>query len=142
MAVTAESAPAALPQEAVEYARQFFTAARQGDVETLRAPLEAGLPANLTNESGDTLLMLAAYHGHAEAVKLLLKHGADPNRLNDRNQSPLAGAVYKNEEDVVRALLDGNANPDHGTPTAWQTAKLFKVDKYEAAFDEVRQRIG
>jgi len=29
---------------------QFFNAVREGDIDTLRAPLEAGLPANLTNE--------------------------------------------------------------------------------------------
>src|SRR5699024_9900387 len=45
-------------------------------------------PQNLTNDSGDTLLMLAAYHGHADTVRALLTRGADPNRLNDRGQSP------------------------------------------------------
>ncbi|GAA5890096.1 hypothetical protein JCM6882_009225 [Rhodosporidiobolus microsporus] len=142
MAIPAPQEPAGLTPEAIAYARQFFTAVRQGDAETLRAPLEAGLPPNLTNENGDTLIMLAAYHGHPEVVKLLLKHGADPNRLNDRGQSPLAGAVYKHEEEVVKALLEGNANPDVGQPTAWQTAKLFKVEKWEGPFAEVRERLG
>ncbi|GAA5862092.1 hypothetical protein JCM1840_001641 [Sporobolomyces johnsonii] len=130
-----------LSQEAIEYARQFFNAARGGAVEILAAPLEAGLPANLTNDKGDTLIMLAAYHGHEEAVRLLLKHGADPNRLNDRGQSPLAGAIFKNEEGVIRALLDGGADPDVGTPTGWQTAKTFgKLDVWDKPFAEARAR--
>ncbi|GAA5859474.1 hypothetical protein JCM5353_002402, partial [Sporobolomyces roseus] len=45
---------AGLPAEAIAYAQQFFEAARTGAVDTLRPPLEAGLPANLTNEKGDT----------------------------------------------------------------------------------------
>lgn len=57
---------------------QFFDAARAGAIDVLESPLEAGLPPNLTNGRGDTLIMLAAYHGHADAVKLLLRHGADP----------------------------------------------------------------
>ncbi|GJN90195.1 hypothetical protein Rhopal_003194-T1 [Rhodotorula paludigena] len=117
---------------------QFFTVVREGNVDTLKAPLEAGLPANLTNENGDTLIMLAAYHGHAEVVKLLLQHGADPNRLNDRGQSPLSGAVYKNEREVIEALLAGGADPHAGTPTAWQTAKMFKLEEWEKRFMEGR----
>ena len=35
---------------------QFFDYARKGDVEGFRAPLAAGLPANLTNDNGDTLV--------------------------------------------------------------------------------------
>lgn len=53
------------------------------------------MPANLTNDRGDSLLMLAAYHGHAEAVTALVGRGADPDRANDRGQTPLAGAVFK-----------------------------------------------
>ncbi|GAA5978041.1 hypothetical protein JCM11641_006608 [Rhodosporidiobolus odoratus] len=126
--------------EALEYARQFFTAAREGNAEAFREPLQAGLPPNMINENGDSLLMLAAYHGHAEVVKLLLQHGADPNRLNDRNQSPLSGAIYKQEDTVCHLLLDFDADPDLGQPTAWQTTKLFKVDKFETRFAEVRDK--
>ncbi|BGP41356.1 hypothetical protein JCM10450v2_005397 [Rhodotorula kratochvilovae] len=127
-----------MPQEAIEYALQFFNAVREGSVDTLKAPLEAGLPADLTNENGDTLIMLAAYHGHADVVKLLLQHGADPNRLNDKGQSPLAGAVYKNERGVIEALLEGGANPHIGQPTAWQAARLFGNEEWVKRFQEVR----
>ncbi|GAA5846421.1 hypothetical protein JCM9279_001367 [Rhodotorula babjevae] len=129
--------PAQIPPEALQYALQFFTACRQGSIETLQAPLEAGLPANLTNENGDTLLMLASYHGHAPLVSLLLSHGADPNRLNDKRQSPLAGAVYKNEPAVVEALLAGGADPDLGQPTARDAARMFKNRELEARFGDL-----
>lgn len=90
-----------LPPEAVAFAARMYNAARAGQLEIFEQALPAGLPANLTNEKGDTLLMLAAYHGHANLVKLLVNHGADPNKINDRGQSPLAGAVFKGESEVV-----------------------------------------
>ncbi|KAK9775989.1 hypothetical protein AB5N19_11969 [Seiridium cardinale] len=129
---------ASLPPEAVALAGRMYDAARSGQKEILEQALPAGLPANLTNEKGDTLLMLAAYHGHAELVKLLIQHGADPNRVNDRGQSPLAGAVFKQEPAVIDVLLEGGADPDHGAPTAMECITMFKQEeqykeKFEAA---------
>jgi ankyrin repeat protein len=104
---------------------KVFGFARAGRTAELAAYVDAGIPANLSNDSGDTLVMLAAYHGHAETVAALIERGADPNRENDRGQSPLAGAVFKNEPAVVRALLDGGAEPGAGQPSAIDTAKMF-----------------
>ncbi|MFD0144977.1 MULTISPECIES: ankyrin repeat domain-containing protein [unclassified Streptomyces] len=111
--------------EVVELAGKVFDLARTGDAETLAAYLDAGVPADLTNDRGDSLVMLAAYHGHADAVTALLARGADGDRANDRGQTPLAGAVFKGEDAVVRALLAGGANPEAGTPSAVDTARMF-----------------
>ncbi|GAA3657127.1 ankyrin repeat domain-containing protein [Nonomuraea antimicrobica] len=111
--------------ELEEFATRMFDLARAGETETLRAYVEAGVPADLTNGKGDTLLMLAAYYGHAETVRMLVTCGADPNRANDRGQTPLAGAVFKKESAVVRTLLDGGADPDAGQPSALDTARMF-----------------
>ena len=81
--------------ETLALAHKLFDAARQGDSGLLAGYLAAGVPATLTNEAGDTLLMLAAYHGHADTVRLILQHGGDANSANDRGQTPLAGAVFK-----------------------------------------------
>ncbi|MEU6680552.1 ankyrin repeat domain-containing protein [Streptomyces sp. NPDC046853] len=111
--------------EVVELATKIFDLARQGDTAALSAYVDAGVPANLTNDSGDSLVMLAAYHGHADAVRALLERGGDANRANDRGQTPLAGAVFKGEDAVIRALLDGGADPAAGTPSAVDTARMF-----------------
>ncbi|VCU70754.1 Ankyrin repeats (3 copies) [Pigmentiphaga humi] len=114
------------PSEGVlALAAKLFDLARQGNTEVLTAYLQAGAPADLTNEKGDSLIMLAAYHGHVDTVRALLAHGADPNRVNDRGQSPLAGAVFKGSNDVVQALLDAGANPQLGSPSAVETARMF-----------------
>ncbi|MGA4847620.1 ankyrin repeat domain-containing protein [Streptomyces sp. G5(2025)] len=112
--------------EVVELATKIFDLARQGDAAALAAYVDAGVPADLTNDSGDSLVMLAAYHGHADAVRALLERGADANRANDRGQTPLAGAVFKGEDAVVRALLDGGADPAAGMPSAVDTARMFQ----------------
>ncbi|GGV23699.1 ankyrin repeat domain-containing protein [Streptomyces spectabilis] len=115
----------ALDPEVVELAGKIFDLARAGDTDTLAAYIDAGVPVNLTNDSGDSLVMLAAYHGHASAVRVLVERGADVDRANDRGQTPLAGAVFKGADDVVRALVDGGADPAAGTPSAIDTARMF-----------------
>ena len=110
----------------VELAGRVFAMARAGDAASLASYVDAGVPVDLTNEKGDTLVMLAAYHGHADAVSVLVERGADVNRLNDRGQSPIAGAVFKGEEAVVRALVAGGADPRAGHPTAIDSAHMFE----------------
>lgn len=111
--------------ELLELSAKVFNFARDGDTESITAYIDAGVPVNLTNDKGDTLIMLAAYYGHVATVSALLNRGADPNRLNDRGQSPLAGAVFKAEPDVVQALVAGGADPYTGQPTALETASMF-----------------
>ncbi|WP_431682277.1 ankyrin repeat domain-containing protein [Kitasatospora sp. KL5] len=121
--------------EVVELAGRLFDAARAGDAAMLAAYLDAGAPADLSNERGDSLLMLAAYHGHTAAVQTLLQHGAEADRANDRGQTPLAGAVFKGYDEVVAALLDGGADPAAGTPSALDTARMFGKDALVARFE-------
>ena len=73
----------------------MFDKARDGAAARVAAYVDAGAPVDLANETGDTMLMLAAYNGHAETVRALVARGADPGRVNDRGQTPLAGAVFR-----------------------------------------------
>lgn len=134
----ADSTPQQPDAQVVELAGKLYTAARSGDSRLLAAYLDAGAPADLANEHGDTLVMLAAYHGHSEAVRVLLAHGADPDRTNDRGQTPLAGAVFKGEAAVVDVLLEAGADPRAGTPSALDTARVFGKDELAARFSQAR----
>lgn len=93
-------------EEAVQFAEQVFDRARVGDAEMLERLITSGLPVNLRNGKGDTLLMLASYHGHHDAVRVLLKHGADPLMANDRGQLPIAGAAFKGDLQMIQLLLE------------------------------------
>ncbi|MGW1839071.1 ankyrin repeat domain-containing protein [Streptomyces sp. BBFR2] len=112
--------------EVLQLAAKVFDLARHGDTDTVAAYVDAGVPANLTNDRGDSLVMLAAYHGHAATVAALLQRGADADRPNDRGQTPLAGAVFKGEDEVVKVLVDHGADPAAGTPSALDTARMFQ----------------
>jgi uncharacterized protein len=120
--------------DVAELAGRLFDMARTGNTAALSAYLEAGVPVNLTNGAGDTLLMLAAYHGHPETVRMLTERGADVNRSNDRGQTPLAGAVFKGEDDVVELLVAAGADPAAGHPTAIDAAQMFGRAGYLALF--------
>lgn len=120
--MTADLTPAEL-----ELLQSAFDHARAGDVEALGALLDAGLPANLTNGKGDTLLLLAAYHQQADAVRLLLAHGADHARINDNGQTALAAAVFRRHEGIVADLLAAGADPDLGPRSAVAIAEFFDL---------------
>jgi ankyrin repeat protein len=121
--------------DVLELAAKIFNLARDGETGALAAYVDAGVPVNLSNDKGDTLVMLAAYHGHAPAVAALLERGADPDRANDRGQTPLAGAIFKGEQEVIDALLNGGADPAAGTPSAVDTARMFGQDALVARFE-------
>jgi uncharacterized protein len=94
-----------------ELQQMALDAARQGDTEMLRPMFEAGMPVELKDGKGNTLLMLAAYHGNAETVELLLEYRAEPDVRNDRGQTPLAGVAFKGHIGVARLLLATGADP-------------------------------
>ncbi|MDT5186483.1 MAG: uncharacterized protein QOJ20_2098 [Mycobacterium sp.] len=124
------SRPDDVPENVAELAGRLFDMARTGAAATLAAYLDAGVPVDLTNSKGDTLVMLASYYGHPETVQVLTSRGADVNRANDRGQTPLAGSVFKGEDEVVRLLLDAGADPYAGGPNAVDTARVFGQTGY------------
>ncbi|WP_203939860.1 ankyrin repeat domain-containing protein [Spirilliplanes yamanashiensis] len=110
----------------------MFDLARGGSTGELAANVDAGLPVNLTNGKGDTLLILAAYHDHPETVAALLARGADHGRANDRGQTALAAAVFRRNPATVDALLAAGADPDAGGPSAAETAAFFGLPEMAA----------
>ncbi|MFI5486320.1 ankyrin repeat domain-containing protein [Micromonospora echinaurantiaca] len=116
-----------LDAETLAFAHRMFDLARDGATAELADYVDAGLPVNLTNDKGDTLLILAAYHAHPDTVAALLDRGADHSRTNDRGQTALAAAVFRSSTEAVRALLAAGADPDHGSPSAVDTAGFFDL---------------
>ena len=111
--------------DTIALAQRLFDLARDGDTATLQAYLDAGAPVDMRNQSGDTMLTLAAYHEHPQTVTMLLEHGADIEAANDRGQRALTCAVFKGDEASARALLAAGADPRAGMPTAIETARMF-----------------
>ncbi|WP_036266606.1 ankyrin repeat domain-containing protein [Methylobacterium sp. 10] len=124
----AESVRPELDSETLAFAGRVFHYARVGHVDELAELFAQGLPANLLNDKGDSLLMLAAYNGQVETTRLILEYGGDPELSNDRGQTPLAGAAFKGDMAIVELLLEKGADVDGvgtGTRTALMTAAMF-----------------
>lgn len=111
----------------IELAGRIFDLARGGRTDELIAYVDAGVPVNLTNDKGDTVLLLAACHRHPATVAALLARGADHARADDRGQTALAAAVFRQSADTVAMLLDAGADPDAGGPSARATAEFFDL---------------
>jgi uncharacterized protein len=100
-------------------------AAREGDLESTKALLEAGAPVNQTSEYGWTPLLTAVNNRNYQLAKYLLDHGANPNIANKGGWTPLYLATdNRNIEggdypvpkadldhlEIIRALLDKGAD--------------------------------
>jgi len=115
---------AVLDGQALALAQEVFQLVRGGDTDRLRRLLDLGLPPNMCNDKGDSLLMLASYHGHAGTSALLLEKGADPELRNDRGHTPLAGAAFKGDVRMVELLLAHGAAVD-GRSADGKTPLMF-----------------
>jgi ankyrin repeat protein len=100
-----------LDDDTLAFARKVFHYARTGEAGELATLLGQGLPPNLRNERGDSLLMLACYHGHADAARVLLDHGAAVDHAGPNGKTALMVAAMFNRGDIVRLLLARGADP-------------------------------
>ena len=87
-----------------------FNMARNNESAELEKMINAGLPINLKNHKGNSLLMLASYNGAFECTKMLLEHGANVDERNDRGQTPLAGVCFKGDLSMAKLLVEHGAD--------------------------------
>ena len=84
--------------------------ARTGKTQDLKAMLQVGMPVNLCDHKGNSLIMLASYNGNFETTVMLVDFGAEVDKKNDRGQTPLAGVCFKGYIDIVKVLVKAGAN--------------------------------
>ena len=148
MSQDSQSAKPVPDEETIELATKLFNCARLGDTETFREYLPKGLPPNLCNQKGDSLLMLASYHGHVETTRVLLEHGADPEMYNDNGHHPLSGAAFKGHLAMAELLITHGASVNARSPddkTALMFAAMFDnaeiVEYLLAQEDAIKTRL-
>jgi uncharacterized protein len=127
--------PEPLTEEELGFLRSMFDLARHGDDEQLALNIDAGVPVNLTNSTGDSLLILAAYHNHPATVRTLLDREADTARVNDRGQTALGAAVFRRSTESVTHLLAAGADPTHGPRSAVAIATVFDLPEMLALLE-------
>jgi ankyrin repeat protein len=86
-------------------------AAMGGDVEVARLLVRANAPVNVSDASGVTPLMWAAYSDRINSgmVQFLLTAGADPKAVNKAGESALDWAARRGETRVTRMLREAGA---------------------------------
>ena len=107
-------------------------AARQGEIESVKALIDAGADVNQRGRRRQvTPMLIATMNGHFDLAKYLLDKGADPNLAQDNGVTPLYAALncqwaakalypqpraYEQQHtsylDLMRALLDKGADPN------------------------------
>ncbi len=101
-----------LDEQAHELLHAAFQHASTGDAAALAGLVDRGVPVDIRNHNGDSLLMLASHHGHLHATRVLLARGADAAQANDRGQTPLASVAFTGDVEMARLLLDHGAAVD------------------------------
>jgi hypothetical protein len=113
--------------------------ARNGMVGWARRALANGVPVDVTNELGETPLLLAAANGHGEIVKLLLLSRANPALPDRLGQTPLDAARTKGHADIADILrrnsrATDSTSPDESSPGRSHPRRRLLADVVLAAF--------
>jgi ankyrin repeat protein len=107
----------------------FLFAAREGDIESARVMLDAGVDINQADVDGTNALVFSIMNQHYSFARFLLERGADPNRLDVKGRGALYAVVDIRNEDysampsrkendplpsleIVKDLLAHGANPN------------------------------
>ncbi len=104
-----------------------FELAREGRVGPMGEMIDAGVPVDVRNARGDTMLIVAAYAKEAHAVAELIRRGASLDEENRMGQTAISCAVFRNDAQILSLLLDAGANPDAGFRTGLQIAQQFGI---------------
>lgn len=108
----------------------LLEAVQAGDVEAVRAALEAGASPDAFTEDGSTALSVAAGQGaDPETISLLLAAGADIGARNTAGYTPLLSALRSGRsEAAVRLLLNAGADPTARTAAGETAPELLAAN--------------
>lgn len=93
---------------------KLFEAITAGDLDAMRAALDAGADSNAADEDeegfGETPLRLAVDRADHDGAALLLECGADVNAVDDFGETVLMKAAFAGDTEMARLLLDRGAD--------------------------------
>ncbi|MET4577877.1 ankyrin repeat domain-containing protein [Ottowia thiooxydans] len=93
-------------------AQALCNRAVHGQLDEMRAWLQAGASPNSRNALGEAALTLAVRHGSTPAVTELLRAGACVNQVDSSGCTPLLHAIREGHRDAIELLLEFQAEID------------------------------
>jgi ankyrin repeat protein len=107
-----------------------ITAALKHEWETVRKLIDAGAPAESTNETGITALMVAAKQGNLETLRMLIDRQARIDFMDFEGRTAIDYAIAAGERDAAELLFSLNSNFDPASAGARKllTAALASGD--------------
>ena len=87
----------------------LLVASGLGHLDIVKMLVEAGADVCVTDNKGDTCLILAIQEGHADVLKVLIDAGADFEKKDSLGRSPLLLASTSGHLDIVRLLVKAGA---------------------------------
>ena len=89
-----------------------LSAARHGRVQEVGAYLDQGVPVNIRDKFGNTILAIACQNGLKKMAKLALRRGADINSRNYKGNTPLHFCfTYGYGDTLGKYLISKGADP-------------------------------
>lgn len=91
---------------------QLMEAGARGDLAAVQQAMEAGVPPDLTDGEGTTVLYHACLRGNTEIVRTLVSHGANVSLPCRDGETPMSAALGngEGEPEIVRILGDAGAS--------------------------------
>ena len=101
--------PAKPAKKLVPAGPEFFAAALDGEIVTVKAAIERGVDVNSLDVEKRSGLMLAAFNGYLSTVEFLIKNGADVNLADVNGRTALLFAASGDNPETVKLLLENKA---------------------------------
>lgn len=86
--------------------RPLDVASVRGNLDEIRALLEAGAEVNASGELGNTALHEAVAQGHLDAVRILLRYGAKADMQNELGKTAIDIARSGSRDEILSMLRE------------------------------------
>ena len=118
-------------------AADVVEAVRKGDIEAMKAALDAGADVSTRDEKGRSLLHVAVRYRRFELARMLIERGADPKSRDPSGRTPVHAAAEPPEDpEFVRFLIERGADPN-ARDQRGLTALFYAVGYYSAEMPAV-----
>jgi ankyrin repeat protein len=112
-------------------------AAKNSDINTIRALVDKHTDVNAADPDGTTALHWASYHDDVATADLLIKAGARVNAATDLGVTPLWNASLNGSEAMVKRLLQAGANPNAALPSGETSVMAAARGGYAAVVEQL-----